>query len=60
METFDVIIVGGGPAGLQCAKELSNSHLRVLLLEKDAIFGDKLCAGGLTLKALGVLHPETG
>jgi len=55
METFDVIIVGGGPAGLQCARELSNSHLRVLLLEKDAIFGDKLCAGGLTLKDMGVL-----
>ena len=50
-----MIIVGGGPAGLQCAKELSNSHLRVLLLEKDAIFGDKLCAGGLTLKDMGVL-----
>jgi geranylgeranyl reductase len=55
METFDVIIVGGGPAGLQCARELSQSHLRVLLLEKDAIFGDKLCAGGLTLKDMGVL-----
>ena len=48
METFDVIIVGGGPAGLQCARELSYSRLRVLLLEKDEIFGDKLCAGGLT------------
>lgn len=55
METFDVIIVGGGPAGLQCARELSKSPLRVLLLEKGSIFGDKLCAGGLTLKDMGVL-----
>ena len=55
METFDVIIVGGGPAGLQCARELSHSHLRVLLLEKGEIFGDKLCAGGLTLKGMDVL-----
>lgn len=55
METFDVIIVGGGPAGLECARELSRSQLRVLLLEKNAVFGDKLCAGGITLKDLKVL-----
>jgi len=47
--------VGGGPAGLQCARELSHSKLRVLLLEKKAVFGDKLCAGGLTLKDMDVL-----
>jgi flavin-dependent dehydrogenase len=55
MEHFDVIIIGGGPAGLQCARELSRSALRVLLLEKNEGFGDKLCAGGLTLKDLSVL-----
>ncbi len=55
MEEFDVIIVGGGPAGLQCAREFSGSALRVLLLEKQEGFGDKLCGGGLTTKALDVL-----
>ena len=55
MEQFDVIIVGGGPAGLHCARELSKSPLRVLLLEKREGFGDKLCAGGLTAKAMEVL-----
>jgi geranylgeranyl reductase len=55
METFDVIIVGGGPAGLHCARELAHSQLRVLLLEKAAVFGDKLCAGGLTLKDMELL-----
>ena len=52
---FDVIIVGGGPAGLECARELSKSSLRVLLLEKEEGFGDKLCAGGLTTKDMDVL-----
>jgi geranylgeranyl reductase len=55
MEIFDVIIVGGGPAGLHCAKVLSQSSLHVLLLEKQEGFGDKLCAGGLTLKGMEVL-----
>lgn len=50
-----MIIVGGGPAGLQCARELAHSQLSVLLLEKAAVFGDKLCAGGLTLKDMEVL-----
>jgi len=55
MKQFDVIIIGGGPAGLECARELSGSSLRVLLLEKREGFGDKLCAGGLTMKAMEVL-----
>lgn len=55
MQQFDVIIVGGGPAGLHCARELSRSPLRILLLEKQEGFGDKLCAGGLTAKDMEVL-----
>ena len=55
MERFDVIIVGGGPAGLQCARELSGSSLRILLLEKKLGFGEKLCAGGLTRKGMDLL-----
>jgi len=55
MNKYDVIIVGAGPAGLRCAKILSNSSLSVLLLEKGDTFGDKVCAGGLTRKDLGVI-----
>jgi len=54
-EQFDVIIVGGGPAGLKCAHTLSDSGLSILLLEKESIFGDKLCAGGLTANDLRIL-----
>ena len=56
MDIYDVVIVGGGPAGLRCAEILSQSDKRVLLLEKTGSFGDKLCAGGLTLKDTGVMH----
>jgi flavin-dependent dehydrogenase len=56
MEVFDVIIVGGGPAGLICAKTLGKSDRRVLLLEKKDVFGDKLCAGGLTRKDMAMLE----
>jgi geranylgeranyl reductase len=56
MDIYDVIIVGGGPAGLKCAEIIGISDKRVLLLEKDAVFGDKLCAGGLTRKAIAMLE----
>jgi geranylgeranyl reductase len=55
MEKYDVIIVGGGPAGLKCAETLKSTNLKVLLLEKDPVFGDKLCAGGLTANDLKIL-----
>lgn len=34
METYDLIIVGAGPAGLTLAERLSNSNLKILLLDK--------------------------
>ncbi len=45
---YDVIIIGAGPAGLECAIQLKNSNLSVLLIEKNKIIGPKTCAGGLT------------
>lgn len=56
MEKFDVIIVGGGPAGLICAEKLSKADLSILLIEKDEVFGDKVCAGGITRKGLAILN----
>lgn len=50
MEYFDVIIIGAGPAGLKCAEVLGNSKFSVLLLEKNAEIGVKVCAGGLLVK----------
>jgi len=56
MRNYDVIIIGAGPAGLRCADILSKSDLKVLILEKDSIFGDKVCAGGLTRKSMEILN----
>ena len=45
---YDVIILGAGPAGLECAKQLNNTSLSVLIIEKKKVIGPKVCAGGLT------------
>ncbi|MFV0470510.1 MAG: NAD(P)/FAD-dependent oxidoreductase [Paludibacteraceae bacterium] len=55
MKTYDIIIVGAGPAGLRCAEILSNSSHKVLLLEKNSEIGPKVCAGGLTGKGMDYL-----
>jgi len=47
---FDVIIVGAGPGGLSCAKHLSGSGLRVLVLEKSPDLGKKICSGEISSK----------
>lgn len=49
MENFDVIIIGAGPSGLECANTLKNSNLSILLIEKNNIIGPKVCAGGINL-----------
>ena len=50
-----MIIVGAGPAGLVCAEKLSKTDLSVLLVEKDDVFGDKICAGGIMRKVIDIL-----
>lgn len=53
MEHYDVIIVGAGPAGGQCARELSASGKRVLLIEKAKSFAIKnYSSGGSNLSVL--------
>ena len=46
--SYDVIIIGAGPAGLAVAEELENTALAVLLIEKNSVIGPKICAGGIT------------
>jgi geranylgeranyl reductase len=53
-QDFDVIIVGAGPAGLACARELAGSNFSVLILDKREILGSKPCGGGICEKEIDV------
>jgi flavin-dependent dehydrogenase len=44
----EVIIVGGGPAGSSCARELGRLGVECLVLDREAFPREKLCAGWLT------------
>ncbi|WP_198172787.1 geranylgeranyl reductase family protein [Hymenobacter ginkgonis] len=60
LPTYDVALVGAGPAGTACALALRGSGLRVALLDKAAFPRDKICGDaipGAALKALAALDP---
>jgi geranylgeranyl reductase family protein len=53
--TYDVIIVGAGPAGALLAYLLAIKDIRVLLMEKKKLPRYKPCAGGLTPRAMALI-----
>ena len=52
---YDVIVVGGGPAGASAAYFNAVEGRKVLLFEKAVFPRDKICGDGVTGKALGIL-----
>lgn len=58
MQSYDVIIIGGGPAGLASAKILAGHGLDVLVLERKPTIGPKVCGGGITWAGLIKRVPE--
>jgi geranylgeranyl reductase family protein len=48
---YDIIIVGGGPAGSSTAYNLSHKNLKILLIDKDYFPREKLCAGAVSFRA---------
>lgn len=48
MDSCDIVIVGGGPAGSSCAWALRNFGLDVLIVDRAKFPRDKLCGGWIT------------
>ncbi|WP_079277663.1 geranylgeranyl reductase family protein [Streptomyces sp. CB03234] len=55
--TWDVIVVGAGPAGATAARVAAESGCETLLLERAAIPRYKTCGGGLIGASLAALPP---
>jgi geranylgeranyl reductase family protein len=51
MKRYDVLVVGGGPAGSTTAIRLADGGARVLLVDRARFPRDKPCGGGLTTRA---------
>jgi geranylgeranyl reductase family protein len=55
-ETYDIAIVGAGPAGSTAAYFLAKGGLKVALIDKAAFPRDKTCGDGVSPRALHVLE----
>jgi len=55
---FDVMVVGGGPAGSSCARALQKHGLRVAVLDRAEFPRDKICAGWVTPQVLELLDVD--
>ena len=56
MQTYDLIIVGGGPAGATAALYAQRHGLAALLLDKQCFPRDKVCGDALSGKTVAILH----
>ena len=56
VQTYDLIIVGGGPAGATAALYAQRHGLAALLLDKQCFPRDKICGDALSGKTVAILH----
>jgi len=52
VQTFDVLVIGGGPGGLAAATEAARFGLSVALVERDRLGGTSLWRGPVPVQAL--------
>ncbi|WP_348825319.1 geranylgeranyl reductase family protein [Flavobacterium aestuarii] len=55
MKSFDVAIIGSGPAGASAAFELSKSGISTVIIEKETLPRYKTCGGGLVYRGLKMM-----
>ena len=60
MDSCDVLIVGGGPAGSSCAWGLRQSGLDTLVIDRGTFPRNKLCGGWITPLVLEALDIDPG
>jgi flavin-dependent dehydrogenase len=58
LQTYDVIVVGMGPAGACAAHELSQRGFSVLAFDKQAHPRYKVCGGGLSARIAKILPAD--
>ena len=56
MQSFDILIVGGGPAGSTLAYCLRDSGLAVAVIDKQSFPRQKICAGWVTPEVMKLLN----
>lgn len=56
MNTYDIVIIGAGPAGSACAARLVDEGAEVAILDRDTFPRTKLCAGWITPKVVADLN----
>jgi flavin-dependent dehydrogenase len=55
VDTCDVLVIGGGPAGSSCARTLAAAGLDVVVVDRSRFPRDKVCAGWITPQVLETL-----
>ena len=50
--SYDIVVIGAGPAGLACGQAAAGNGLKVLVVERSRTIGKKVCAGGVTWNGL--------
>jgi menaquinone-9 beta-reductase len=56
VESRDLLVIGGGPAGAAAAIRAANAGAKVTVFEKGAFGRDKVCGDGLTPRAVGAMQ----
>ncbi|AZQ42740.1 geranylgeranyl reductase family protein [Nonlabens ponticola] len=55
MQSYEVVVVGSGPAGAMAAYTLASEDINVAIIEKESLPRYKTCGGGLTNRAINYL-----